>query len=325
MNIPLEIAWYGEKEFSPSPLERILFWEKFNTWEGVDMKNEYKIPLTIVLDILKNYRYQGEYMNFKKYLHDVIGIEITSGIYALQNTTSNKIYIGSTIDFSKRIREHINMLKKGTHHSPHLQYAWNNVCANKFNLLILEIVENADILIEREQHWLDYYKSYNDNYGYNIAPSAGNTTGLTVSEETKLKMSKAKKGKKFTPEHRKKIGIANKGKKRSPEVVAEMSARQKGFVMPEETKEKIRKSCIGINTGVRSPEVRANISAACKGRKANNRKLSEGNVIEIRKLLAQGKSQRSIARQFNVARSLIYLIKYNKIWTNIKLEAVTCV
>ena len=148
---------------------------------------------------------------------------------------------------------------------------------------------------------------------------------MKVSEETKFKMSKARKGKNFTPEHKEKIGIANKGKKRSPEVVAEMSMRQKGIVMPEETKEKIRKSCKGINTGTRSAEVRANISAACKGRKASNRKLTEESVIEIRTLLAQGKSQKSIAKQFNVAKNLVYLIKHNKAWKNYNLEAVICV
>ena len=62
---------------------------------------------------------------------------------------------------------------------------------------------------------------------------------LAPSAETKQKISKTLKGRKFTDEHRKKISMANKG--RIP--------ASKGKVMSQEQKEKIRLSNLGKNKG----------------------------------------------------------------------------
>ena len=289
------------------------------------MINNYEIPITVILDILKTYKYQGRYMNFKKFLLKEIGIEKDTGVYALKNKVARKLYIGSTVELSKRIRGHINMLKKEMHHSPHLQYAWSNSLPTAFSVIILEVVENESLLIEREQYWMDYYQSYDRDRGYNISPTAGNSTGVKMSEKAKAKMSLARKGKKFSSEHRMKIGIANKDKKRSQEVIAEMSRRNRGIRKTEEQKKKISESCKGKNTGKRSPDFCTKVSVACLGRKASNRKLTEENVIEIRKMLDDGIPQRKIAAKFNVSKHLIYLIYHGKAWYNLKLEAKTCV
>lgn len=281
------------------------------------MKNECEIPMTLVLDILKTYKYQGKYMNFKKFLLKEIGIDKDSGVYAIENAVAKKVYVGSSTQLSKRIRSHVNMLKNGIHHSQHLQNAWNNALLKSFNILILDIADSKEQLLEREQYWIDYYHSYDDSHGYNISPTSSSSKGIKASDKTKAKMSVARKGKKFSSEHRMKIGIANKGKVRSPDVVAEMSRRQKGQIMPEEQKKKISESCKGINSYKRSPEVRANMSAAFKGRKAHNRKLPESTVREIKQLLAEGKSQYSLGKQFGVSKHLIFLIYHNRIWKDV--------
>lgn len=281
------------------------------------MNDRYEIPMTIVLNILKNYRYQGKYMNLKKFLLDLLGTNIESGIYAIRNTNNNKLYIGSSIELSKRIRSHINMLKNGTHHSPHLQYAWDNDGSKAFSLLILELVEDESKLIEREQYWLDFYKSYDDNCGYNISPTAGNTLGVKIRDESKRKMSQVRKGRRFTEEHRRKISIALKGKKKKPEAIEKMRMALTGRKLSEEHKQKIRASCKGINTGKRSAEFCAKVSAACKGRKGYNRKLTDENVREIRLLLAKGVPQYVIAKKFGVAKSNIYSIYHNKTYKDV--------
>ena len=280
------------------------------------MKVEYEISLSTVLDILKSYKYQGKYMNFKKFLFEIARIKNICGIYAFQNSENKKIYAGSSKAINTRIRSHINMLKNNSHHSPHLQHAWNNGAS--FNLLILESFEDESILIEREQNWMNYFQSYNDSFGYNISPTAGNTLGVTPSEETRLKMSKAGKGRKFTSEHKRKISIANKGKKLSPEHIAKMSERQKGYVMPESTKEKIRNSCKGKNDGRKhTVEARIKISKARKGTTKKDRKLSESDIRNIRIMLENGERQLDISKKFNVAKSLIYSIHHKKIYRDI--------
>lgn len=54
-----------------------------------------------------------------------------------------------------------------------------------------------------------------------------------------------------------------------------------------------------------------------KGEKAGNVKLKEAEVLEIRKLYAEGKTQQSLANQFNIGRGTIGKITTRKIWTHI--------
>lgn len=47
------------------------------------------------------------------------------GIYQIKNLETENIYIGSSINISRRISAHKYLLKKGTHHCTFLQRAWN--------------------------------------------------------------------------------------------------------------------------------------------------------------------------------------------------------
>lgn len=62
---------------------------------------------------------------------------------------------------------------------------------------------------QKEIELIAKYQTNNSRYGYNIA-NGGNTTG-THSEESKKKMSKSAKGKKFSDEARKNMSIAQSG------------------------------------------------------------------------------------------------------------------
>ena len=117
-----------------------------------------------------------------------------SGIYSIKNKITHKIYVGSAIDINDRWRCHIKDLKNNKHHSPYLQKSWNKYGTEMFEFQILEECEK-EVLIEREQYWIDYFDSYRN--GYNSTPKAGNTLGFKMSEYSKLKMSniKSKKGK----------------------------------------------------------------------------------------------------------------------------------
>lgn len=114
-----------------------------------------------------------------------------SGIYLIKNIINNKVYIGSAVNISNRWREHKKYLKKGKHHSKHLQNAWNINGQLNFKFEIIEEISNPLHLLSYEQVYLDYYKSYERERGYNICKIAGSPIGLRRSEETKQKMSKA--------------------------------------------------------------------------------------------------------------------------------------
>ena len=67
------------------------------------------------------------------------------------------------------------------------------------------------------------------------------------SEESKAKMSKAKKGKKQTPEHVRNNVLANTGKKRSKETRQKISDANRGRVLSKESRMKTSKSLSGKN------------------------------------------------------------------------------
>jgi group I intron endonuclease len=134
-------------------------------------------------------------------------------VYEIKNLINNKRYIGSTVDFTRRKAEHINVLKKNKHHSKHLQLAWNKYGESSFEFGILEYIDDLDFLRAKEKEFILQFKTLQRAYGYNISES---TTNFSVSGE-KHPMY----GKKFSE-----IGRINywKGKK-----------------MPEEIKVKMRK------------------------------------------------------------------------------------
>ncbi len=147
---------------------------------------------------------------------------IRSVIYKIQNIIDNKVYIGSAVDFIKRFRQHKCKLAKNQHHSKHLQYSWNKYGENNFKFDIIELVEDPKKLVEREQYWIDYYKSYAHEFGYNIVPTAGSQLGYKHSEETLNKMRGQKRDKSFG----KQISIRQLGRKLSQDTRLKMSQSQ---------------------------------------------------------------------------------------------------
>lgn len=121
-------------------------------------------------------------------------------IYKIVNADNSKLYVGSCVGHYLRKGQHWHKLRKGTHDNNHLQSAWNMYGEDSFVFEIIEYVDDVNKLIEREQYWIDSLKVCNRTKGYNKAPRAGSNLGLKMSEESKVKMSKAKKGVKQDPD-----------------------------------------------------------------------------------------------------------------------------
>lgn len=96
------------------------------------------------------------------------------GIYCIENLINCKKYIGSSLDILDRWRHHKAALRRNGHHSIHLNRSWNYYGESNFKFYIIEECKKES-LIEREQFYIDKYKSYDKKFGYNVQKIAGRT------------------------------------------------------------------------------------------------------------------------------------------------------
>jgi len=104
----------------------------------------------------------------------LIQLKVTNkivGIYAIINVLSQKLYIGSSNDMYKRFKQHKRALIKNKHNNYKLQRAWNKYGSEVFEFQILETV-SENLLLNREDYWLNYKQSYSSQHGYNINKKA---------------------------------------------------------------------------------------------------------------------------------------------------------
>jgi group I intron endonuclease len=160
------------------------------------------------------------------------------GIYSIRNIANGKIYVGSSVNISQRWKHHKSRLNNNSHDNLHLNNAWKEYGADAFEFSIIEICP-INMLIIREQAWIDYYCSFNREKGYNILEVAGSVLGMRHSEETIKKMCLFQKGHPVSDETKRKISIANKGKIRSEEVCKKIGFGHIGMRHTEEAKRKI--------------------------------------------------------------------------------------
>jgi hypothetical protein len=94
-----------------------------------------------------------------------------SGVYQIRCKRNGKIYVGSAVNLRARWDTHRRDLRKGFHHNPYLQHAWDRYGESDFELVVLEYVEVARLL-DTEQLWIDRTGCINRCVGYNIKPEA---------------------------------------------------------------------------------------------------------------------------------------------------------
>lgn len=167
---------------------------------------------------------------------------MASAIYAIVNTKTFDMYVGSAVDVARRWRRHTHDLRKNVHACQHLQNAYHKYGADAFDWEIIETVAVKEDLIQREQVWLDFFRP-----AYNKRHIANSCLGL-----------------KRSPEAREKMRRAQLGSKQSPETIAKRAAALRGKPRPPEVRAKISASHIGIRP---SSESRAKMSASAKQRK----------------------------------------------------------
>lgn len=116
-------------------------------------------------------------------------------IYKVANIINGKIYIGKTKrSLKERKREHLRDMQKCSYY---FYNALKKYGEDNFTWEVIDTAETPEELNEKEKHWINHYKSYDDKFGYN------STLGGEISwAETH----------KFTDEDRDNLSLVNGGK-----------------------------------------------------------------------------------------------------------------
>lgn len=237
-----------------------------------------------------------------------------TGVYCIQNTLNSKRYIGSASKSLKlRMKKHLDRLNMGLHPNEHLQNAWNKYPSGTFSFSVLERC-HPDNCLKLEQKYIDLYKSYDRNYGYNKSPTAESNRGVKYSPEVRKVISKRNTGRRHTPETRQRMREVQKElaatkdwksageklkqawkqrKAKGPtkleiEGWAKTAAANRGKKRSPEMLAKFSKAQKGKNF---TAETRAKISATLTGRKlSDDTKAKIGAALKGRKYTAEQKA-----------------------------------
>lgn len=235
----------------------------------------------------------------------MIDIESASAVYAIRNIKSGRVYIGSSAYVVRRWADHRRLLSNNKHHSKTLQRSWNKHGGDAFLFEIIEYVVPDQLLI-REQYWIEKLYAACPKLGFNILPNAGTVRGVKRSDEVRAKLSAAARGRKKKPrteQHRLALALANRGKTLSAETRAKISAAtlgKKRSPHSPETREKLR--IAGKKNGMpRTTSIKA--WAASRGRRHSEK--TRAMISETHKRRFQNpeiRAQRSAAAKADWAR-----------------------
>lgn len=189
-------------------------------------------------------------------------------IYKAENIINGKMYIGQTVkSLEERKQQHLLNAKKGKGYK--FQEALRYCGVDNFKWTILEEVSTIQQLNERENYWIEYYKSYEN--GYNLTKGDSNPMNFSKSKqhhdkvmrskEVREKISKTMKkriaeGKFFTNEHRRKISEKLKGNKhfqghkRTPEAIEATAKSRRKKVSCYDEKQNLVKKFNSLNDAV---------------------------------------------------------------------------
>jgi len=173
-----------------------------------------------------------------------------SGIYSIVNQNNGKMYVGGTANLSHRCTQHRHSFARGNYHSLDLQNDFKND-PDAFYVEVIEEIPNADkrILLEREQFWLNFFKPYLPQNGYNISPTAESCKGIKRRREYVERVANSLRGYKHTAEARANMSAGQTGikrKKRTPEQIEAMRKMKLGSKWTPGQREKMerwRHSC----------------------------------------------------------------------------------
>jgi len=265
-------------------------------------------------------------------------------VYKITNIDSGKAYIGITGDYKSRMRNHFNANKC-------CQYLHRSIKKHgkeKFTHEIICYCNSWNMLCKMEIEFIKLYNTKVTN-GYNLTDGGEGIDGYKMSkearkkisialknpsEETRKKISKVHKNKMVSKETRKKLSIAHQNPSKrirkkmsdvqkifSVDQILEIRKLLKNGLLQKDIAKKFnvhRTTISDIKTGRHYSEMqtpRINLKNLPKG----NHKFSKNQILEMRKMLSKGFSQKIIAKKFNTHQTTISSIKQNKVYADVQL------
>ena len=166
-------------------------------------------------------------LSIKNMLNKLLKNRCKSGIYKITNLINNKVYVGSTINFRRRLNDHFKT-KTSLISKAIKKYGCENFICEVLEELKVSNLEEYNMLLKKEQKYLDIYgaqdyiNNINKNFTlktYNICPSAFNklkekdglyipsSFGRKCTEETKKLIGKKAKGRLSDPQKNPNYGV----------------------------------------------------------------------------------------------------------------------
>jgi len=189
-------------------------------------------------------------------------------VYCFENKITQEKYIGATSDVARRYKEHTSIGKiqnsKSNLHKAIILYG-----LNQFSFKILEETEDLSKIADLELKWINEM-----NPEYNIKKYKTGSLGMKFSTESVLKLKE--KGK---------ISWGNKSEEEKSKIIKNnLTGPKKGYVMPEEQKQRLRELQKGKKW---SEDQREKVSLAqktsMKGNRNGNKEVSsikDGAVVK---------------------------------------------
>ena len=169
------------------------------------------------------------------------------GLYAIRHIASRNAYFGSSVDISRRFKEHRIGLKFDKHHCRYLQNSWNRHGEEKFEFVVVKEVSTHLEAKEIEQAFLDMF--FKDGL-YNVNNKAIGFASGAASHAKKPNFHMKTVMQRLSPdERREKYGKA-KGTKRNPAPYIASAAIR--ISNPEYSK-KLSESCKGKRKIIECP------------------------------------------------------------------------
>jgi group I intron endonuclease len=226
-------------------------------------------------------------------------------VYLGTNTRTGQRYVGVTAQtLRKRLAEHRCKANKGGAHLLHQairEHGWS-----AFRWDVIAECGDRDLLFLAEREAVDKFKTHASRGGYNMTVGGSGVAGFSYSAESRAKLARAMRGRVVSDETRLKLSAANKGKRPTEDCIAAIKATP----WTVERRAKLSAAKAGRPTQPRSEATREKIRAVWRRRKAEGDrliKIPRGDLQAVLARKAAGESFRAIAESYGCSPSAVFL------------------